>query len=81
MKLLSKERVGSRVKKTYDEAKTPYQRVLESACVDEASKQRLRKLYATLNPVALLRHIEQRQVCLGKQAVVRFSLEATIPSK
>jgi len=28
MKLKSKERVGSRVKKKYDQARTPYQRVL-----------------------------------------------------
>ena len=58
MKLVNKERVGSRVKKTYDEAKTPYQRVLDSSHVDEASKERLRKEYTTLNPVALLRQIE-----------------------
>ena len=33
MKLKSKERVGSRVKKQYDQALTPYQRVLQSKLV------------------------------------------------
>jgi hypothetical protein len=36
------------------EAKTPYQRVLDSSHVDEASKEWLRQEYASLNPVALL---------------------------
>jgi hypothetical protein len=30
MKLVEKTRVGSKVKKRYDQARTPYQRVLES---------------------------------------------------
>jgi len=61
MKLVSKERVGSRVKKHYDEAKTPYQRTLDSDQVSEESKEGLRKQYATLNPAALLRDIETLQ--------------------
>lgn len=81
MKLLSKERLGSKVKKTYDEAKTPYQRVLASPQVSEEVKDALRKLYLTLNPVALLRQIEKCQACLWKQAKVSFTNEATIPPK
>ena len=37
-----------------DKAKTLYQRVLDSSHADEASKERLRQEYASLNPVALL---------------------------
>jgi len=69
MKLHSKERLGSKVKKTYDTARTPYQRVLESEQVTQASKDRLQAQYRTLNPVALLRQIEQRQASLWKLAV------------
>ena len=58
LKLVRKERVGSRVKKEYDTARTPYQRVLESPEVTEADKERLRQLYLTLNPVALRRRID-----------------------
>lgn len=81
MKLLSKERLGSKVKKTYDDAKTPYQRVLASPQVSEEVKDALRKQYLTLNPVALLRQIQQCQACLWKQAKVSFTHEATIPPK
>jgi hypothetical protein len=69
------------VKKTYDDAKTPYQRVLASPQVSDEVKDALRKHYLTLNPVALLRQIQQRQACLWKQAKVRFTNEATIPPK
>ena len=69
MKLQSKERLGSKVKKTYDTARTPYQRVLESEQVTQARKDRLQAQYRTLNPVVLLRHIEQRQDALWKLAV------------
>jgi hypothetical protein len=69
MKLHSKERLGSKVKKTYDTTRTPYQRVLESEQVRQESKDRLQAQYRTLNPVALLRHIEQRQASLWKLAV------------
>jgi hypothetical protein len=60
-KLVSKERIGSKVKKRYDKAKTPYQRVLESEDVSEDSKRRLREQYAGLNPAALLRQIQTLQ--------------------
>ena len=68
MKLHRKERLGSTVKKTYDTARTPYQRVLESEQVKQESKDRLQAQYRTLNPVALLRHIEQQQASLWKLA-------------
>ena len=38
-KLVRKERIGSRVIKTYDEAKTPYQRVLASPHVSKKAKR------------------------------------------
>jgi hypothetical protein len=69
MKLQSKERLGSTVKKRYDTARTPYQRVLESTLVPQESKDRLQAQYRTLNPVVLLRQIEQQQASLWKLAV------------
>ncbi len=59
LKLVSKQRVGNRVKKEYDTARTPYQRVLESPDVSEETKERLRQLYRTLNPVTLRQRIDQ----------------------
>ena len=58
-KLVEKERVGREVRKRYDRAQTPYQRVLARAEVDEVGKERLRELYRTLNPVALRRRIDE----------------------
>jgi len=59
LKLVSKQRIGNRVKKEYDTARTPYQRVLESPDVSEETKERLRQLYRTLNPVTLRQRIDQ----------------------
>jgi hypothetical protein len=61
MKLKSKERIGSRVKKIYETPKTPYQRVLDSQCVDQGDKEKLRRQYRGLNPVALRRRISKLQ--------------------
>ena len=66
MKLKSKERVGSRVKKKYDQALTPYQRVLQAKLVSKAKKDQLRTKYATLNPAALKRKLERVQQRLAK---------------
>jgi len=48
-KLKSKVRVGAKVKKTYDEPKTPYQRLLEDPALPDENKKKLREKYATLN--------------------------------
>lgn len=47
-----------KVKKTYFEAMTPYQRVMKSTSVDEAVKHKLQSEYNTLNPVKLLAEIK-----------------------
>ena len=67
MKLKSKERVGSKVKKSYDKPQTPYQRVLQAKLVSKAAKDRLRARYDTLNPAALKRKIERLQQRLAKK--------------
>ncbi len=66
MKLQSKERNGSRVKKRYDEAQTPYQRVLASPHVSKPSQRQLRAKYETLNPAALKRKIDTLEQRLTK---------------
>lgn len=61
MKIKSKEKVNNSVcKKRYDTAKTPYQRVLERTDVSQETKQRLRELYLSLNPVLLKKTIEEK---------------------
>ena len=61
MKLVEKTRTGSRVRKKYDRARTPYGRVLESAYVPKQTKEELRQAYAALNPVTLRREISRLQ--------------------
>ncbi len=53
MKLIEKTRIGSKVKKRYDCAKTPYRRTVESDFVPNQAKEVLREEYAKLNPVKL----------------------------
>ena len=61
MKLKSKERVGSRVKKSYHAPQTPYQRVLACAEVTMADKKKLQRQYRLLNPAALKRELDKQR--------------------
>jgi hypothetical protein len=70
-KLIKKERIGSKVIKRYDEAKTPYRRVLESPNIKEEIKVKLRKEYAMLNPAELKRKITKLQNRLLKLNVIK----------
>jgi hypothetical protein len=76
LKLLSKERIGGKVRKKYDAAKTPYQRVLESEQVTAEVKAALQQEYLTLNPLALLRQMRERQAVLWKLALGEVALPA-----
>jgi len=68
-RLKEKVRQGSRVKKRYDEPKTPYQRLMENQEVDELTKRKLRRQYAKLNPAQLMREINSLQRKLFKTVV------------
>lgn len=65
MKLKTKQRLGSKVKKQYDTAKTPYHRLLESSILSETQKQQICEYYETLNPAAILRAIRKLQTKLN----------------
>lgn len=56
-KLVSKQRIGSRVVKRYDRPKTPYQRLLESGCLKPEVRQDLERVHQRLNPAELQRRI------------------------
>ena len=66
LKLLEKERIGAKVSKKYDDAKTPYQRVLLSEHVSLSTKKSLRLEYEKLDPVYLLAQLESLQDELWK---------------
>lgn len=58
-KLISKVRMGARVKKTYDQAQTPYQRLIQSGVLTKESLTQLHQLYESLNPVQLQREMNK----------------------
>jgi hypothetical protein len=60
IKLISRERIGGKIKRKYDIPKTPYQRALESKKVPENNKRKLKKIYQSLNPVKLKKAIDQK---------------------
>ncbi len=59
LKLVSKEREGAKVRKYYDKAKTPYERLCESGTLEPAQAEAMDKLYRSLNPVQLRKEIDQ----------------------
>ena len=68
VKLIEKKRTGQngeKIKRIYDQAKTPYQRVLECGQVSEEVKLKSKEQYATLNPAELRRNIQAKLKKLG----------------
>lgn len=57
LKLVSKERIGARVRKRYDTAKTPCQRAIEHACISEKTKDALKEQRLSVNPAHVAREI------------------------
>jgi hypothetical protein len=64
-KLIGKERDGARVRKNYSAPATPHQRLIADARVPDAMRTRVNEIYASLDPVALLRDIRAIQECLA----------------
>jgi hypothetical protein len=60
MKLVSKERIGGKVKRKYDVPRSPYQRLMESNQIPEKSKRELEAIYLSLNPAQLKRSIDAK---------------------
>jgi hypothetical protein len=60
LKLIGKERIGNKVIRKYDTARTPYQRVIEREEVPLTRKAQLLNLYLHLNPAKLRRSIDEK---------------------
>ena len=71
MKLRTKTRTGSRVRRTYGPRKRRFQRVLASGVLDAASQRRLKAVYRALDPVRLLHQLETLQEALWRHALFR----------
>ena len=59
-KLAEKEREGAKVRKRYYPPATPFQRLLADPRISEEIKCGVRTVYATLDPVSLLRDMRMR---------------------
>ena len=57
-KCISKKRIGSKIKKVYDIAQTPYQRVLAHANISQDQKDTLTNIFETLDPFSLRKEID-----------------------
>jgi hypothetical protein len=64
MKLVAKTRSGATVRKRYDEARTPYRRLLGHDALSGEHQEALTACYRTLNPAALRRQVDRLQVRL-----------------
>lgn len=60
LKLKEKVRVGSKYKRKYHQAKTPYQRILECSDVPQENKDFLSRLYLSLDPLKLKHIIDNK---------------------
>jgi len=57
-KLATKTRCGARVRRVYDRAQTPYQRLCATGVLTAAKRGELEELYQRLNPLQLRRDLE-----------------------
>lgn len=67
-KLIHALRQGAKVHKQYDQAQTPYQRLLAAGVLSPAQHEALAAYYEYLNPVQLRAQVQQAQQALWKLA-------------
>jgi len=80
LKLKQKIRVGSKVIRKYDLAKTPLQRVLESGTYHRAKVKKHKTLRDTLDPFELSKTIDQKLVRIFKLASQRIRTKKQMES-
>jgi len=68
VKLIRKERIGSRIQKIYDSPKTPFERLCASSQADPNKVAELKTLSGTLNPFELSKSIDQKLECIYQMA-------------
>src|SRR6266496_2446884 len=68
--LQTKQREGSKLRRTYDEAQTPMQRLLASGALPSNKQQELLAITGALDPLRLLQQLEHLQKALWRHAVL-----------
>ena len=77
LKLKKKIQEGGRVRKLYEAAKTPYQRVLESHTIPQIVKDSLQNQYQHLNPAELQRSMKKKLQTIQSVPSVTLLNQAT----
>jgi len=72
-KLISKERQGSKLRKSYKKPATPYSRIIENSSVEPEIKENLTHIKCQLDPVFLLHQIRDKQAALSALSSTEFS--------
>jgi hypothetical protein len=79
MKLFYKTRHGAKVHKVYEQARTPYQRLLEWGVLSATKRAELASIYQDLNPVRLLQqlngNLEQLWRLADRTSVTRIMMQ------
>jgi hypothetical protein len=60
MKLVSKERIGGRIKRQYGTPMTPCQNLIQSKQLSKEAEEQLMQVYHPLNPTTLKRDIDAK---------------------
>ena len=74
--LSKKELVGDKVRRTWDEAQTPYQRLLATGVLSREPREGLQALYEQTNPLTLRQEIYQRLTDLWNGATSQAGMAA-----
>ena len=86
MRLEKKERTKGHIYRRYQEAKTPYQWLVDSPAVPAEVKEKLITTYNTLNPAELKRTIDAKLATLlkvyeAKHQVATETVEPKVPER
>lgn len=68
VKCVEKKRIGAQIKKVYDTAKTPYERVRTHSTVSRKTKETLARLFESLDPFRLRKEIDMLVWEIQKQS-------------
>lgn len=78
MKLRTKQREGSKVSRTYHDARTPLQRLVASSALPRETQDRLVALFQALDPVRLLNQLHALQEALWQHAILPTAAMAEV---
>lgn len=76
-----KERIGSRIKKLYDQPQTPYQRIFKEELLTKKQKEKLKNIYKSLNPIHLQKEIIKLQNILLEDDKIKKELIKKLSKK